>query len=54
MVAFLLEVGAQVDGSDERGTTPLMIAAGRGNLSIVKMLLECEFNFLKPSRTLLP
>src|SRR5438045_9560170 len=40
MVTALLDAGAQVDGTTVDGTTSLMIAAARGNLPIVRWLLD--------------
>lgn len=38
-VRVLLEFGAEVDALDERGHTPLMLAASRGELECIKLLL---------------
>lgn len=39
-VRALLEAGADWDSSDARGNTPLVLAANRGNIEVVKALLE--------------
>ena len=39
VVAWLLEVGCDVDASAEEGETPLLIACGRGHAKVVEMLL---------------
>src|SRR5262249_58866336 len=36
----LLESGADVNQGDEQGWTPLNFASGRGNLAMVKLLIE--------------
>ena len=40
LVQDLLGAGASVDVRDERGRTPLMLAAGRGHLEVARMLLD--------------
>lgn len=39
-VKVLLDAGAEVDARDQRGTTPLMLAALFGNLEMVELLLD--------------
>jgi len=41
-VQLLLEAGAKVDETDKYGQTALMLAAGRGNMHIVKLLLAAN------------
>ena len=48
MVKLLLDAGAAADPTNKNGVTPLMMAAGRGNLEIVRALLDKGAN---PSRT---
>ncbi len=40
VVEFLIEVGANINERDERGTTPLMLAARIGGSETIKFLLE--------------
>ena len=41
-VALLAEFHANVDARNGNGATPLMVAAGCGNLDIVEVLLEYD------------
>ena len=40
MVELLLKAGANVNAKNDRGTTPLMIAAAQGHQRVMKMLLK--------------
>ncbi len=40
LVALLLDKGAAIDARDDRGRTPLMIAAGLGHDEVVDLLLR--------------
>lgn len=40
IVVFLVEIGVNVNTSDEDGITPLMLASMKGNLEMVKLLIS--------------
>ena len=40
VAAVLLAYGAKLDAEDHRGVTPLLIAAGRGNLPMIELFLQ--------------
>ena len=44
LVAGLLDVGADINASDYRGYTPLHVAAEKGHLAIVKILIKKKAN----------
>ncbi|WP_242443362.1 ankyrin repeat domain-containing protein [Sphingobium sp. LB126] len=48
MVAPLLAAGADIDAYDERGFTPLILAAYDGHLDTVNALLDHKANACKP------
>jgi ankyrin repeat protein len=40
VVRLLLQYGSDVHARDDKGQTPLMIAAARGSLSVIQLLSE--------------
>ena len=46
----LIKQGADINQQDEQGWTPLNFAAGKGNLSLVRLLVECGADIFKVGR----
>ena len=44
MVQLLLRAGADVNASDEKGWTALMVAVFRGKMEVVRLLLQAGAN----------
>lgn len=40
VIEALLSLGLEIDGTDSQGNTPLMLAAGSGNINFVKALIK--------------
>ena len=40
LIHILIEAGAELNGADQAGQTPLILAAKRGNLDCVRKLIE--------------
>lgn len=44
IVRYLVSKGADVDIADNRGATPLHRCASKGNMSVLKILLDCDIH----------